>query len=67
VKWTNFLALHRQRQADTETAKAAHLLAEDPSEERLAWLQARQRSAEGGESRRVEFDSPESAEVPESS
>jgi len=67
VKWTNFLALHRQRQADTETAKAARLLAEDPSEERLAWLQAKQRSAEGGESRRVEFDTPESVEVPESS
>ena len=67
VKWTNFLALHRQRQADTETAKAARLLAEDTSEERLAWLQARQRSAEGGESRRVEFDSPKSVEVPESS
>ncbi len=67
VKWTNFLALQRQRQADTETAKAARLLAEDPSEERLAWLQARQRSAEGGESRRVEFDSPESVKAPESS
>jgi DNA primase len=66
LKWTNFLALHRQRQADTETAKAVRLLAEDLSDERLARLQASQRSAEGGESRRVEFDSPEPAESPES-
>ncbi len=66
AEWVHAVALRRERQARAEADKAARLLAEDPSEERLAWLQARQRSADGGESRRAEFDSLETAEPGES-
>jgi DNA primase len=66
-KWVHFLALQRERQAELEAMQAMRLLAEETSEERLAWLRARQRSVEGGESRRVEFDPRETAEPGESS
>ena len=55
-RWVHFLALHRDREAELEAAQAVRLLAEDTSEERLARLQARQRSVEGGERKRVEFE-----------
>ncbi len=61
-RWVHFLALHRDKEAELETAQAARLLAEDTSEEHLAWLRARQRSVEGGERKRVEFETLDSAE-----
>ena len=54
--WAHFLALVREREVGAEAAVAADLLARDPNEESLARLRARQRSVEGGESKRVEFD-----------
>ena len=65
--WVHFLALHRERQAELEAARAVRDLAEDLSEGPLARFQARQRSVQGGESRRVEFDALETAEPGESS
>jgi DNA primase len=54
--WVHLLALHRERRAQLETARAVEALAEDLSEEPLARFQARQRAVQGGESKRVEFD-----------
>jgi DNA primase len=64
--WVHFLALHRERRGELEAARAVDALAEDLSEEPLARFQARQRSVQGTESRRVEFDGLETVEPGES-
>jgi DNA primase len=64
--WVHFLALHREHRAELEAAQAVDALAEDLSEEPLARFQARQRSVQGGESKRVEFDALETLEPGES-
>ena len=61
--WRHFVALHHEAAAEAETAEAARLLAEDPSEERLARLQAQQRAEHGGESKRVQFDYSEAEDA----
>jgi DNA primase len=65
-KWVHFLALHRERQVELEATRAVQALAEDLSEEPLARFQARQRSVQGGESGRVEFEALESVKSGES-
>ncbi len=65
-KWTKVLADHRRWAARNETLAATRRFAERPDEETLAWLQARQRSAEGGENDKTAMDFLASGDAAES-
>ncbi len=65
-KWLKMLADHRRWAARDETLAATRRFAERPDEETLAWLQARQRSAEGGENDKTAMDFLGSGDATES-
>ncbi len=56
VNWIHLLAQHRGRRIAAETKLAIRRLAEEPTEQNLARLQAQQRSAEGDEETGIGFD-----------
>ncbi len=61
VGWAHLVAQHRGRRIAAETEQAIRRLAEDPTEQNLARLQAHQRSAEGDEETGIGFDPLETA------
>ena len=60
------LADHRRLALESETKEAARRLAEQTDENNLAWLQARQRSVEGGENGPVAVESLGAGDATES-